>query len=87
MSGKTERWEVRADPDSDQLVNRAAALAHVSKSAFVLNSAVEAAQRVLARETTTLMPAEQFDALLTSLDEPDEAPTLARAARRSRRAA
>lgn len=81
MSMKTKRWRVRADAASDQLVNQAAAIAHVSTSGFVLSSAVEAARRVLACETATLMPAEPFDALLASLDESEEAPTLARAAR------
>ena len=44
-----------------------------------------AADVVLARADTTLMPAEQFDALMSSLEVPDEAPTLLEAASPPRR--
>jgi hypothetical protein len=40
-----------------------------------------ASQLLPARETATPMPAVQFDALLASLDKPEEARTLARAVR------
>jgi hypothetical protein len=39
----------------------------------------------LARADVTLMPAEMFDELMASLDEPDEAPNLAKIAARPRR--
>lgn len=58
---------------------------HESVSGFVIRAAQAEAERVLARTDVTLMPAEQFDAMITSLDEPDPAPNLARAAARARR--
>lgn len=85
MAVKTQRIEIRADSDSQERITQAANTVHESVSTFVLNAATAAADRILARADQTLMPAEQFDALLASLDEPDEAPALARAAARPRR--
>lgn len=85
MTTRTERIEMRADETSEQLIRRAAAMLHESVSSFVLSAARARAERVLARAEVTLMPAEQFDALIASLDVPDPAPTLARAAARTRR--
>jgi len=48
-------------------------------------AAVCEADLVLARAGTTLMPAEQFDMLMSSLEAPDEAPRLLEAASRPRR--
>ncbi|MGH3886746.1 MAG: hypothetical protein ACRDSZ_09285 [Pseudonocardiaceae bacterium] len=45
-----------------------------------VEAASVAADRVLARTETTVMPAEQFDAMLAALDVPDDAPALARLA-------
>ncbi len=56
-----------------------------SQAAFVLSAAAAAADRVLARSDHTVMPADQFDSLMASLDVPDEAPNLACAAARPRR--
>lgn len=85
MATKTRRIEMRADPASEERISRAAALLHESVSSFVLRAASTEADRVLAHADTTLMPAEQFDALIGSLDVPDAAPTLARIAARGRR--
>jgi uncharacterized protein (DUF1778 family) len=52
---------------------------------FVIRSARAEADRVLARADQTIMPADQFDALMASLDEPDPAPLLTGAANRPRR--
>ena len=76
---------MRADPESEALIARAAAAAAVSVSAFVLGAAVREADRVLGRSDRTLMPDEQFDVLVGSLDAPDPAPRLAAAARSPRR--
>jgi uncharacterized protein (DUF1778 family) len=84
---KTERIELRADQVSAQAIARAAQLQRLSVSAFVLQAASCEADRVLARTEHTVMPAEQFDHMMASLDTPDEAPNLARAAGRRRRTA
>lgn len=49
------------------------------------NAAVERADELIAAATTTVAPADYFDGLLAALDEPDHAPRLAKAAKRSRR--
>lgn len=84
MSSKTERIEMRADAESAHRLTEAARAEHVSVSAFILKAAVSAADRVLARSDATIMPAGQFDQLMTSLDEPDEAPALALLAAKAR---
>jgi uncharacterized protein (DUF1778 family) len=85
MAAKTERIEIRADADSQERITRAAQVVNESVSTFVLNAATAAADRVLGRTDRTLMPAAQFDALVAALDEPDNAPVLARVAARPRR--
>jgi len=85
MATKTERIEIRADADSQDRIARAAQVVHESVSTFVLNAATAAADRILGRTDRTLMPAKQYDALMAALDQPDEAPGLARAAARRRR--
>jgi uncharacterized protein (DUF1778 family) len=85
MTAKTHRIEMRADAATEGLIVQAAQALGESISSFVLRAARAEASRVLARPDVTLMPAEQFDELLASLDEPDEAPALRRAAQRQRR--
>lgn len=84
MSAKTERLEVRIDAETKERIEAAAARLDQSASAFVVHAAIGEADRVLARTETTMMSAEQFDALLTALDMADEAPALARLAQRER---
>ncbi|GIF24101.1 uncharacterized protein (DUF1778 family) [Actinoplanes tereljensis] len=85
MSPKTERIEVRADEASKSRISEAAELLGEPVSAFVVRSARAEADKVLARAHRTIMPAEQFDLLIASLDEPDEAPMLTEIANRPRR--
>ena len=77
---RTRRIEARIDPESDDVIPHAAALTHESKSAFMVRAAREAAERVLARADVTLMPAEQFDQMMSSLDDAEPLPVLTRAA-------
>ncbi|MFI5905932.1 DUF1778 domain-containing protein [Dactylosporangium sp. NPDC051541] len=85
MSPKTERIEVRADETSKSRITEAAELLGEPVSAFVVRSARAEAEKVLARAHRTIMPAEQFDLLISSLDEPDEASALTEIANRPRR--
>jgi uncharacterized protein (DUF1778 family) len=85
MATKTERIEMRTDPDTGARITQAAQITQTSVSAFVLDAATAAAERVLARRDQTIMPAEQFDALIASLDTPDTAPKLTQIAARPRR--
>lgn len=77
MATKTRRIEMRADEETDHRITLAAQMTHQSVSSFVLGAARVEADRLLAAQDTT-MPAEQFDALIASLDHPDPAPALSR---------
>ena len=82
MAVKSRRMEARVDPETDELITRAAELTRESVSSFVIRAARDEASRVLARADLTWMPAEQFDLLITSLDHADPAPALERAVAR-----
>lgn len=82
---KTERVELRLSPDDKTAINEAAAMEQTSPTEFMRQAVLDRAQRVHVRAERTLMPAEQFDALLASLDVPDKAPSLARAFAHKRR--
>ncbi|WP_433610005.1 DUF1778 domain-containing protein [Dactylosporangium sp. CA-139114] len=82
---KTERIEMRATPEEHELILQAASLSHTSASAFVLEAARAAANRVLARADVTLMPEDQYEELLAALDQPTEIPNLAGLAAKPRR--
>jgi uncharacterized protein (DUF1778 family) len=84
-AARSKRIEARIDPESEQRIAEAAALTNQSISSFVVGAARAEADRVLARADIIFMPTQQFDALLGSLDEPDEAPVLARVAAAGRR--
>jgi uncharacterized protein (DUF1778 family) len=84
MATRTRRIEMRADPESEAKIARAAELRRLSVSAFVLDAAGREAERVLGQADQTIMPAAEFDALIASLDVPDAAPRLRKAARRTR---
>ncbi|MEU4406822.1 DUF1778 domain-containing protein [Streptosporangium sp. NPDC023963] len=84
MADETHRIETRADTAAEALIVQAAQASGESISSFVLRAACAEDRRVLARPDATLMPADQFDDLVASLDEPDEAPALRKAARRRR---
>jgi len=77
MAEHKARLEARIDRDLDRLIVEAAEALHVSKTAFVTEALREAAMKVVARGETTLMAPEVFDAMMTSIDEPDLAPELA----------
>jgi uncharacterized protein (DUF1778 family) len=68
MALKTRRLEARVDEATSHDITRAAQLSHQSVSGFVVGAAVEKANQILARADRTLMPAEQFDALMDSLN-------------------
>ncbi|MGQ0775654.1 MAG: type II toxin-antitoxin system TacA family antitoxin [Pseudonocardiales bacterium] len=85
MSLKTERLEVRVDAATKERIEAAAARLDQSASTFVVHAASAEADRVLARSENTIMPAEQFDALLAALDIPDDAPVLTRLVQRDRK--
>lgn len=82
---KTERIELRVSTDDKDAIASAAAMEHTTTTDFVREAVLERAQYVRARADRTLMPAEQFDALVAALDVPDDTPNLARAFAHKRR--
>ena len=77
---------MRADAQTKQRLQQAAALTDTSLTQFVLTAAAEKADRVLVEHSATVVPAEFFDAFYAELERPVEAdPALAAAARRPRR--
>ena len=72
-STKSERLELRIDPDQKRLLEDAAAATDRSVTAFVLQSASIAAQDVLADRTTFVLGAEEWAAFTTALDRPPRA--------------
>ena len=69
-AGKTARLDVRAEPERAERIVAAAAVAHQSVSAFMLDAAADRAEEVLDRSTTTALQDEHFDRVLDALDAP-----------------
>lgn len=82
----TARLEVRLGPERKALLERAADLSHVPVSEFVRTAAEERAEQIVREhDSTTHVPAEFFDELLTALDAPTlPNATLAAASKRAR---
>ncbi len=67
--GKSERIEARATADEAAVIARAAELSNSTVSSFVIGAAVAKAETVVARAGHSLMPAEQFDAMIAAMDD------------------
>ncbi len=85
MAAKAERVEARLTPVQRRQIEQAASLAGESVSGFMVLAALERAESVVVERATTVVAADYFDQLVASLDQPEEAPGLARAARAARR--
>ncbi|MGW4842267.1 type II toxin-antitoxin system TacA family antitoxin [Nocardia brasiliensis] len=85
MSPKTERFEIRLAEDGREQIEAAAGAVGETLTEFVRNAAIQRADQVLALSSRTMMSAEQFDAMIRSLDIADDAPELAKAVSRGRR--
>jgi uncharacterized protein (DUF1778 family) len=67
-SSKNERWDFRVNESSDALVTEAAVLTGVTKTDFVVVSAVDRAQSVIAERQKVTMSPENFTRFVESLD-------------------
>lgn len=81
---KTDRLEARLTSAERKRIEQAAALAGEPVSSFVVLAALDRAEIVVTERASTVVPADYFDRLVSSLDEPDQAPRLARATRTAR---
>ena len=83
---KTDRVEFRTDANRKTRYEVAAAATSESFTTFAVKALDERADQILGPGPIDVLPAEQFDALLTSLDlPPTPVPELAKAAARQRR--
>lgn len=67
-SSKKQRWDFRVHESSDALVSEAATLTGVTKTDFVVASAVDRAQSVIAERQKLTMSPENFTRFVQSLD-------------------
>ena len=67
---RTERIELRAEPEREQRIRYAATLSGQSLTDFMLDAASERAEEVIASAHVTAVPADFFDALWEALDGP-----------------
>jgi uncharacterized protein (DUF1778 family) len=81
MAAKAVRLEARLTPTQRRQIEQAAILAGESVSSFVVLAALDRADILVSERTSTVVPAAYFDQLVASMDEPDDAPHLAHAAR------
>ena len=82
---KTERVEVRVARQTHDQIRAAAEKVNETPSEFMRNAALDRADKILALASRTLMPAEEFDALIQALDMADDAPNLEKVAAQPRR--
>lgn len=82
---KTERIELRVSAEDKDAIAAVASMEHTTTTEFVRHAVLDRVQHVRARADRTLMPAEQFDALVAALDLPDDTQNLARAFAHTRR--
>ena len=69
-SKRSERINIRVEPEADQLLRSAASAVHKSLSGFMLDSALERAHQVMDEERRMVLLAEEFDRVLEQLDRP-----------------
>ncbi|TLF82522.1 hypothetical protein [Nocardia cyriacigeorgica] len=84
MNTRGERFEIRATAEGCHQIGEATRAVGETATELIGNVANQLPDRVLGLSTRTLMSSEQFDAMLESLDVPDDAPELAALASRPR---
>jgi uncharacterized protein (DUF1778 family) len=85
MATRAQRLEARLTATQHKQIEQAAALAGESVSSFVVLAALDRADIIVREQASTVVPATYFDRLAESLDEPEKAPGLVRAATRAKR--
>jgi uncharacterized protein (DUF1778 family) len=69
-STRSSRLGLRATPEQEQLLRRAAEVSRKSLTDFILDSASTAAEHALLDQRLVLVSGEHYDAILALLDEP-----------------
>ena len=70
MATKDQRWALRVDGSADKTVRAAAELAHHNLTDFVVQAALNEADRILGDRTRFTLPEADWVAFNTLLDEP-----------------
>ncbi|EIC19653.1 type II toxin-antitoxin system TacA family antitoxin [Thiorhodovibrio frisius] len=70
IATKNSRLHIRCDERTRQLLDKAAAYSRSNLSAFVLNEAVAAAERILSEQESITLQNDDFQAFLAALDTP-----------------
>lgn len=84
MGSKSERIEARIEPARIERIRYASQLVEESMSSFVVQAAIERAERIIDERTFTTVDDKYFDKLVASLDEPAKPiPSLQKAARKT----
>ena len=61
---------MRVEPQQRELLTKAAALLHMDRSAFIINTACKEAEKVLLDQRLFYLDEDDFNAFSTKLDEP-----------------
>lgn len=67
---KTERVQVRVDPTAKRMLERAASLANTTVSAFVVNSALDAAGHLIREREHVMLSERDWDVFFEALVKP-----------------
>jgi uncharacterized protein (DUF1778 family) len=71
-TAKSSRLGLRATPEQELVLRRAADLCHKSLTEFIMDSAYQAAERALLDQRLFVVSGDQYQALLDLLDRPTE---------------
>ena len=68
---RSARLGLRATPEQETVLRRAAEVAHKSLTDFILDAAYQAAEQTLLDQRLFMVPGSQYQALLDMLDRPE----------------
>lgn len=71
-SSRSSRLGLRATPEQEAVLRRAAEVTHKSLTDFILDSACKAAEETLLDQRLFMVPGSQYQALLEMLERPEE---------------
>jgi uncharacterized protein (DUF1778 family) len=67
---RSQRINLRVEPEADELLREAARIEHKSLSAFLMESALERARQVLEADRRIVIPDDEFDRIFDELARP-----------------
>ncbi|MCF7977405.1 MAG: DUF1778 domain-containing protein [Chromatiaceae bacterium] len=71
VTARTSRLGLRATPDQETVLRRAAEIAHKSLTDFILDAAYQAAEQTLLDQRFFMVSGHHYQALLEMLDRPE----------------